>query len=79
MTIPANPVLCWSCKRYDRSSDTFSQRCEAFPGGIPIEINPKGADHRQPVEGDHGITFDLADGYSDLYLDYIDWQARGDR
>jgi hypothetical protein len=34
--------------------------CDAFPEGIPAEI-ALGGDHREPVDGDHGLRFKLAD------------------
>jgi hypothetical protein len=33
-------------------------RCDAFPDGIPAAIIGNEADHRQSVEGDHGIHFE---------------------
>jgi hypothetical protein len=35
----------------------FDWHCTAFPAGIPIEIAANEVDHRQPVEGDHGVQF----------------------
>lgn len=34
-------------------------KCKAFPDGIPEEIWIGGNDHKKPVEGDHGIRFEL--------------------
>lgn len=31
--------------------------CPAFPDGIPMDIINNKLDHRQPIEGDNGITF----------------------
>src|SRR5262249_15596048 len=32
--------------------------CAAFPDGIPVAVFHNGADHRQPIEGDHGIRWE---------------------
>jgi hypothetical protein len=45
-------ALCDSCTR-----KTAPDRCAAFPAGIPAEILMNLVDHRQPVEGDHGLQF----------------------
>jgi len=37
-------------------------RCEAFPDGIPYEIQENWFDHRKPFEGDNGIRFELREG-----------------
>lgn len=31
--------------------------CAAFPTGIPDEVFHNGLDHRQPVQGDHGVRW----------------------
>jgi hypothetical protein len=36
--------------------------CEAFPDGIPRRVFHNGLDHRHPIEGDHGVRWDAADG-----------------
>lgn len=37
--------------------------CAAFPGGIPGRIWNNQVDHRQPVDGDHGLQWLAAEGY----------------
>lgn len=52
------PVQCRACSRYrTRPAGT----CEAYPGGIPVEIITYGGDHRQAHRGDHGLRFKPAD------------------
>lgn len=36
--------------------------CDAFPQGIPDAILDNEVDHRQPVDGDHGIQFQAKPG-----------------
>lgn len=31
--------------------------CEAFPDGIPAEVFGNQLDHRQPIDGDHGVRW----------------------
>jgi hypothetical protein len=38
-------------------TDAGRAACAAFPGGIPYEVGSEPGGHRQPVPGDHGITF----------------------
>ena len=47
--------LCESCRRFDMQGDGYS--CEAFPDGIPEEIVMGEHDHREPFEGDGGLTY----------------------
>lgn len=52
--------LCASC-RHLREGDRLT--CDAFLDGIPETILGNRVDHRQPVEGDHGIRYEpVADG-----------------
>ena len=54
------PSQCRACTRLRQPADGLTH-CEAFPGGIPFEIIGLGGDHRQPVDGDHGLRFDQSD------------------
>ena len=62
---------CDACARFrsplQRADDDWDGPafCEAFPeadGGIPGVIFRNGMDHRQPIEGDHGLRWTPADG-----------------
>ena len=58
---------CDTCARlrspWEKTGDQFGEGgpfCAAFPaqeGGIPDVVYNNGADHRQPVDGDHGIRW----------------------
>jgi hypothetical protein len=56
------PPICIHCRRLDRQGDD-QFACTAFPGGIPEAIIMSTVDHRKPVDGDHGLQFDLAPGH----------------
>lgn len=58
MTTPTIPALCWGCERFREDGTT----CDAFPDGIPESILLGGADHREPVDGDHGMQFEQTPG-----------------
>jgi len=54
--------ICFACARFrafDQAHETAY--CSAFPAGIPYELF-QGADHRQPIDGDHGIRFLMRPG-----------------
>ena len=62
-----SPSVCNACALLDRSREltkepTAKSTCTAFPRGIPGEIRHGGRDHRVPIRGDHGITFELKAG-----------------
>jgi len=54
---------CDACALYrspfDRSDGDYSGGpfCEAFPSGIPNEVYTNMLDHRQPIDGDHGVRW----------------------
>ena len=54
--IGAAPV-CLGCKHFHREAKE-GLTCDAFPEGIPDSILQGDSDHREPVEGDHGIQFE---------------------
>lgn len=56
--------ICMSCRWFDRKADDLS--CTAFPDGIPDAIIENRVDHRQPIEGDHGIQFEQGEGLEPL-------------
>jgi hypothetical protein len=49
--------LCIYCKHF-RGAGARALVCDAFPDGIPQSIVESAVDHREPVEGDHGIRFE---------------------
>jgi hypothetical protein len=56
---------CDICARFRSpwaSSDGNTPTCEAFPDAIPARVFRNGLDHRQPVDGDHGLRWEAADG-----------------
>lgn len=52
---PPPPDAFWSTNRPSPS-------CAAFPDGIPEAVFGNELDHREPLEGDHGIQFQAKPG-----------------
>ncbi|MGI8335781.1 hypothetical protein ACRYCC_38030 [Actinomadura scrupuli] len=48
----------------------FIRFCEAFPDGIPDDIDLGGFDHRLPYPGDHGVRFEFESGKELLLKGY---------
>jgi hypothetical protein len=44
---------------FSRADGDFSggPTCAAFPDGIPDEVYGNVLDHRQPIDGDHGVRW----------------------
>lgn len=51
---------CFNCRhlREEPPSDGWGFACAAFPKGIPEEALTGNRDHREPVDGDHGVRFE---------------------
>ena len=54
--------ICYKCRHLTRNPATreaaWPLRCDAFTEGIPAAIIGNEVDHRQPLDGDHGIRFE---------------------
>lgn len=47
--------ICFGCRFYSQDL-----KCNAFPHGIPMAVITGKVDHRTPIKGDRGITFEPA-------------------
>ncbi len=54
--LPVYSPICSNCKHVDMR---VRMKCAAFPGGIPLEIWKGENPHQLPVDGDHGIRFEV--------------------
>lgn len=60
----------FSMPRGERPPGPF---CAAFPDGIPNQVFWNGLDHRQPIDGDHGLRWE-SDGQ-----EFPEWAFRPER
>lgn len=51
--------MCFACANYHGVRDGVGYACEAYPGGIPVEIMASLWDHHEPCKSDHDIQFEL--------------------
>jgi hypothetical protein len=75
-----SPAQCFACTRLHPSASPTDGReavtCDAFPGGIPIEISQGMQDHRRPHGGERdGLLFDKAAGPR-ADFDFESWELR---
>jgi hypothetical protein len=71
MSSPIESICC-SCihaKKYVKGPDII--RCDAFPTGVPKEIDGGGNNHHKPFPGDHGIQFECAPEMEPLSAVYL--------
>ena len=57
-------VACSTCVRF-RADVRDKDVCDAFPGGIPTEVLTGANPHREPIEGDGGMTWSPVPGFED--------------
>lgn len=65
----ARTNMCRSCKYATDLSDA-ERSCEAYTW-IPDGIWAEGADHTQPLPGDHGIQFEPAPGVTPVAVGHL--------
>jgi len=58
--LPVYSPVCTLCKHWTPGTGQHGRTCAAFtaPDSIPESIWTGANDHRQPVAGDNGITFE---------------------
>ena len=70
---------CASCVHYvspfdrDEAGLNAGPTCAAFPEGISVQVFMNGLDHRQPIDGDHGVRWET-DGD-----EFPEWAFQPDR
>ncbi len=78
--------LCRSCVHRMERSESASNRCTAFPDGIPLLIGKGDIDHIEPIDGDDGIQYeptqlqkrlnelDAQDTHDNTHFDNTNWE-----
>jgi hypothetical protein len=65
--MPVPVSLCTKCKHF-HNQRLDANVCDAFPGGIPLDIIFMEFKHIAPYEGDHGIQFEPAEPISNTSI-----------
>lgn len=53
--------ICLRCRHLHQPVDALFPTCDAFPDGLPWIMQSGNDDHKEPLEGDHGIRFEPRD------------------
>ena len=61
--------ICLRCTHFRHAA--AGNTCDAFPNGIPEPILLSEADHRQPIDGDHGMQFAPIDSAAAQYAERL--------
>jgi hypothetical protein len=61
-TGPASQCALCTHFRSPIGTDRAGPSCAAFPDGIPDRVYRNRLDHRQPIDGDHGIRWESDGG-----------------
>lgn len=68
------PNACQSCTHHRTVDPAGRRTCEAYPLGIPLNITSGLYDHTKPVEGDHGVMWELDPNKEGKYKLYLAWR-----
>jgi hypothetical protein len=65
------PPICVYCQHLNADKNATKLTCRAFPAGIPESILDNQADHRQPIPGDHSLTFAPSSAKGRVYAEEV--------